>query len=75
MADRISVERTECEITSYPRAIYSNRISVIPCIHAEDLGEHFRRAVEGCRKLTHTCIWEIVHVGQPFHRSIPFRFG
>lgn len=25
-------------------AIYSNRISVIPCIHAEDLGENLRRA-------------------------------
>lgn len=25
-------------------AIYSNRISVIRCIHAEDLGENLRRA-------------------------------
>lgn len=46
--------------------IYSNRIAVIPCIRAEDLGENLRRAVEGCRKLTHTCIWEIVHIGQRF---------
>ena len=50
-------------IVSY--TIYSNRIAVIPCIRAEDLGENLRRAVEGC-KLTHTCIWEIVHVGQRF---------